>query len=131
MHGRMTRKTSTTTVEADLSSWHGNNMTGRNNVREKGSLTSKNNAFNDCVILEKACAANNHTRDHSVFAHAEEEERSLGNNLGVKRTHMETRNPRNECTGSPLSNKEPNREVSGNAFVTARAKLVRPNASTS
>ncbi|XP_021727972.1 ATPase family AAA domain-containing protein FIGL1-like [Chenopodium quinoa] len=119
---RMTRKTSKTTLEADLSSWHGNNMTGRSNVGVKGPVTSKNNGTDDCIILDKACASNNHVRGHSSFARAEEEERTLGNNLGVKRPHMETRYPRNDI-GSPLSNKETNREVSGNVFVTARTKL--------
>uniref|UniRef100_A0A803NDS4 Uncharacterized protein n=1 Tax=Chenopodium quinoa TaxID=63459 RepID=A0A803NDS4_CHEQI len=119
---RMTRKTSKTTLDADLSSWHGNNMMGRSKVGVKGPVISKNNGSDDCIIFDKACASNSHIRGHSSFAHAEEEERTLGNNLGVKRPHMETRYPRNDI-GSPLSNKETNREVSGNAFVTARTKL--------
>lgn len=123
-HGRMTRKTSKTTSEADLSSWHKNNTAAKINAGEKGSLTSKDNGFSDCIILEKAGPANNHNRGHSVFFHAEEEEeRTLGNNLGVKHSHMGTRSPRNESIQSPLSNKENNKEVSGNAFVTARTKL--------
>lgn len=103
----------------------------RNNVGEKGHLTSKNNADDDCVIMEKACTANNNPREYSMNGLAEEEERALGNNLGLKRSHRETRSPRSECIQSPSSTKETNREVSGNAFVTARTKLVHSNSPTS
>lgn len=125
-HGRMTRKTARSSGEADLSSPQGNNMMATNKVGEKGSLIPKNNGVDDCIMLEKACAANNRPKGYSVFAHAEEEERTLGNNLGVKRPHLETRSPRNERIQSPLSNQE-NRDPPGNAFVTARTKLVSLN----
>ncbi|KAL2906853.1 ATPase family AAA domain-containing protein FIGL1 [Bienertia sinuspersici] len=124
-HGKMTRKTSKVNCEADLSSWHGNTMIARNKVGEKGLLTSKTNGLDDCVMLDKACTVNSHHRGFSVNGLAEEEG-AHGNNSGVKRPHMETRSPRSECNelpSTPSSNKETNREVSGNAFVTARTKL--------
>lgn len=121
-HGKMTRKTPKTTCEVDLLSSHGNNTMARNDVGEKGHLTSKTNGDEDCVIMEKPCTANNNPREYSMNGLVEEE-RTLGNNLGVKRSHMETRSPRSECIQSPSSTKETNREVSGNAFVTARTKL--------
>ena len=100
----------------------GNNKMSRNNDGQSSSCTSKNNDFDDIDVLQKVYASN-HPRGNSMLAHAEEE-RTIGNHLGVKRPHMDTRSPRNECIRSPLNNKDTNREVSGNAFVTAKTKLV-------
>jgi len=96
----------------------------RSNGNEKGILSPRVSGRDDCIILEKAHTGGNYPRGHPMFAWSEEEERMPGNNLGLKRSHMETKSPINECTRSPLIKEDNGGEVSGNGFVTARAKLV-------
>ncbi|CAO2832513.1 unnamed protein product [Amaranthus hypochondriacus] len=112
-HVRLTRNMPTSTNE-------GNKMS-KNKDGQSSSCTSKNNDFDDIAVSHKVYASN-HPRGNSMLAHAEEE-RTIGNHLGVKRPHIDTRSPKNECIRSPLNNKDTNREVSRNAFVTAKTKL--------
>lgn len=113
-------------TQAKLTSLYGNKITRANNCSYKSSLDSKNNSSKDCFIVEKGHSSHNFPRRHSVsnFTKVEEEERGHGNSFGTKRAYKEIGSPRNSTARSPSSNEEVNADVSGNAFVTARAKLV-------
>lgn len=71
------------------------------NSLNKGSLNSKTGGSDHCIIIEGA----------------------HGNSLGAKRTHMEISSPRTKDIKAPSSSEETSAGVSGNGFVTARAKL--------
>jgi len=96
----------------------------RSNGDGKGFLSPRISGRDDCIILEKTHTGGNYPRDHPMFARSEEGERIPGNNIGLKRSHMETKSPINECARSPFINEDNSGEVSGNGFVTARTKLV-------
>ncbi|KAK5802634.1 Fidgetin-like protein 1 [Gossypium arboreum] len=118
-------KPSKAMTQAKLTSLYGNKITRANNCSYKSSLDSKNNSSKDCFIVEKGHSYHSFPRGHSVsnFTKVEEEERVHGNSFGAKRAYKEIGSPRNNTARSPPSNEEVNADVSGNAFVTARAKL--------
>lgn len=100
--------------------------TGNTSPPSKISLNSKSNCSEDCAIVEKAHSYRNlpKVQGISTYSLVEEEERAHGSSNGTKRTHMEFSSPRNENVKSPKCDEEANTGVSGNGFVTARAKLV-------
>lgn len=110
--------------DVDFLFWLGSNMMGRNSVIDKGFLLFKRNSFDDCIVLDKSSVGNNYFKSRLMFVYFEED-RILGNNLGVKRIYMEIRSFRNECLRLFLSNEEISGEVFGNGFVIVRIKLVR------
>ncbi|KDP46288.1 hypothetical protein JCGZ_10128 [Jatropha curcas] len=122
---KLSCKTSKVMTQAKLTSLYGNNIMKANIGSHKSSLNSKSNTSDDCMIVERAYSYNNHSKGHGLSAYIknEEEERGSGNALGSKRSHEEIRSPRNESAMSPPSNDEASTDVSGNGFVTARAKL--------
>ena len=119
-------KPSKAMTQAKLTSLYGNKILRANNCSYKSSLDSINNSSKDCVIVEKGHSYHNFPKGHSVstFSKVEEEERGHGNSLGTKRAHVEISGPRNDSARSPSSNEEADADVSGNGFVTAKAKLV-------
>ncbi|KAL6960424.1 Fidgetin-like protein 1 [Sarracenia purpurea var. burkii] len=119
-------KTSKVLTQAKLTSMFGNSISRVNNSLPcKSFLNSKSNISEDCTIIEKTHSFHNLPKgqDISAFSKGEEEERPHGNSFGTKRTHLEISSVRNENIKSPASNEEANTEVTGNGFVTARAKL--------
>ncbi|XP_043703380.1 ATPase family AAA domain-containing protein FIGL1 isoform X2 [Telopea speciosissima] len=117
-------KPSKTMTQAKLTSIYGNKVK-ENNSSYKCMLNSRSNGSEDCTIVEKAHSFNqNHHKGHGItsFLQAEEEAKPHGG-YGIKRAHMETGSPRFESIKSPSSTEEANADVSGNGFVTARAKL--------
>ncbi|OMO85351.1 hypothetical protein CCACVL1_10245 [Corchorus capsularis] len=119
---KLVSKPSKIITQAKLTSLYGNKIARANNCSYRSSFDSKGNSSKDCVIVEKGHFYSNPPRGHSVYK-VEEEERSYGNTSGTKRAHIEISNPRNDDARSPSSNEEANADVSGNGFVTARAKL--------
>ncbi|KAK6267160.1 hypothetical protein QUC31_017997 [Theobroma cacao] len=117
---KLISKPSKVTTQAKLTSLYGNKITRANNCSYKSSLDSKTNSSEDCVIVEKGHFNRNLHRGHSVsiFSKVEEEERAHVNTSGTKRAHIEISSP-----NSPSSNEEALADISGNGFVTARAKL--------
>lgn len=95
----------------------------RSNGDGKGFLSPRISGRHDCIILEKTHTGGNYPRDHPMVARSDEGERITGNNIGLKRSHVETKSPINECVRSPFINEDNSGEVSGNGFVTARTKL--------
>ncbi|XP_022774268.1 ATPase family AAA domain-containing protein FIGL1-like [Durio zibethinus] len=122
---KLISKPSQAMTQAKLTSLYGNKITTANNCSYKSSLNSKDNSSKDCVIVEKGHSYHNLRRGHSVstFSKVEEEERGHGNSSGTKRAHIEISTFRNDSERSSPSNEESNADVSGNGFVTARAKL--------
>ncbi|KAJ4974059.1 hypothetical protein NE237_007233 [Protea cynaroides] len=129
--GRMDRqidelnwKASKIMTQAKLTSIYGNKAKA-NNSSCKFLPNSKSNSSEERTIVEKPHSFNqSHHKGHGVpsFPQAEEEARPHGG-YGIKRAHMETSSPRFESMKSPSSTEEANADVSGNGFVTARAKL--------
>ncbi|KAL4354649.1 hypothetical protein GQ457_06G040800 [Hibiscus cannabinus] len=118
-------KPSKAMTQAKLTSLYGNKITRVNNCPYRSSMDSKNNSSKDCFIVEKGHSYQNFPRGHSIsnFSKVEEEDRGHGNSFGTKRAYREISSPGNNSARSPSSNEEANADVSGNAFVTARAKL--------
>lgn len=98
----MSSKTVNILMQAKLTSLAGNKFSKASNSLNKISLNSKSGGSDDCIIIEGA----------------------QGNSLGAKRTHMEISSPRTNDIKAPSSSEETSADVSGNGFVTARAKLV-------
>lgn len=123
---RLNRKTSKIITQAKLTSLYGNNITKANTSSHRSSINSKTNNGDECMVIERAQSYHNHSKGHgiSTYIKIEEEERGHGNALGSKRSHEEISSPKNDNAKSPSSNEEANTDVSGNGFVTARAKLV-------
>lgn len=118
-------KTSKVLKQKNLNAFYGN-FSSANATPSKGSVTCNNNNSDDCIVVEKAPLHHIHSRDHgtSTFIKAEEEEKAHGRSLGSKRAYVETRSTRNETAMSPSCHGDGDSDVSGNGFVTARAKLV-------
>ncbi|KAL5581367.1 hypothetical protein UlMin_013809 [Ulmus minor] len=108
-------------MQAKLTSLR-NNITRENNGTSKNYFASGSNTNEDCIIVEKPLSCYNQTRSQSFLSFQKdgEEERAFRNTQGTKRMHMEINSP---SMKSPISNEDQNTDVSGNAFVTARAKL--------
>ncbi|KAG8637746.1 ATPase family AAA domain-containing protein FIGL1 isoform X2 [Manihot esculenta] len=122
---RLNCKTSKIITQAKLTSLYGNNITKANTSSHRSSINSKTNNGDECMVIERAQSYHNHSKGHgiSTYIKIEEEERGHGNALGSKRSHEEISSPKNDNAKSPSSNEEANTDVSGNGFVTARAKL--------
>ncbi|GAB4847970.1 Fidgetin-like protein 1 [Ancistrocladus abbreviatus] len=95
-HAKIKQATSKLMCNANPASFQGKNMMSGNDILVKSSLNYKN---------------------------TEEEGRQLGNNLGIKQPHKDTRSPRSDFPNSPMRNEQAYSETSGNGFVTARMKL--------
>ncbi|PSR87483.1 Fidgetin-like protein [Actinidia chinensis var. chinensis] len=119
-------KTSKVMTQAKLTSMYGNSISKANSSPPcKSFLNLRSISSEDCPIKEKTHSYHSLPKDRGIptFSKVEDEERAHGNSFGTKRTHMETKSPRNENLKSPTSNEEANTDVSANGFVTARAKL--------
>ncbi|KAK2992883.1 hypothetical protein RJ640_028125 [Escallonia rubra] len=121
---KLSCKTSKVLTQAKLTSLYGNNSR-TNNGSKKSSINSKGSSSEDCIVVEKAHSfpINSRGQATNTLIKLEEEERTHGSSLGSKRMHVEISSPKNEILMSPSSNEEPNTDISGNGFVTARAKL--------
>ena len=117
----MSRKASITENQAKLTTMR-NNILRENHGISKNYQTSRTNNYDECIIVEKPLSFNNRSKGQSssFIQNVEEEEIAYRNTLGAKRVHMDIGSP---SMKSPLSTEE-NNDVSGNGFVTARAKLV-------
>lgn len=117
-------KTSKVLKQKNLNAFYGN-FSSANATSSKGSVTCNNNNSDDCIVVQKAPFHHIHSRDRgtSTSIKLEEEEKAYGRSLGSKRAHVETRSTRSETVMSPSCNGEGDTDVSGNGFVTARAKL--------
>lgn len=83
------------------------------------------NGLDDCIIVEKDPSLYDHTKAQSVsLTKLEEEGRAYGNMVATRRTRMEISSPKVDNANSTSGTEEANADVSGNAFVTARTKLV-------
>ncbi|XAR52000.1 Microtubule-severing ATPase [Bertholletia excelsa] len=112
--------------QSTLTSFYANSISRAENCLSfKNHLNSRNKGPDDCTILEKAHTYNSLPKDQglSTFSKFKEEEKDQPNSFGTKRAHVEICSPRNENIKSPASNEEASNEISGNGFVTARAKL--------
>ncbi|XP_050384744.1 ATPase family AAA domain-containing protein FIGL1 isoform X1 [Argentina anserina] len=89
------------------------------------SLYKNNTGTASNTIVEKRHAHHNRYSSHSTssFQIVEEEERAHENHLGKKRAHREFNSPTLDNTKSPSANEDARADVSGNGFVTAKAKL--------
>ncbi|CAL5370266.1 unnamed protein product [Camellia sinensis] len=124
---KLSCKTSKVLTQTKLTSLYGNSISRANNSPScKNFLNFRSNSSEDCTIIEKSHSYHNLPKGQVIttFSKVEEEEKTHGNSFGTKRAHMEISSPRNENIKSPTSNEEANPEVSGNGFVTARAKLI-------
>lgn len=97
--------------------------------RTSPSLYSLNssNRFDDCIIVEKDPSLYDHKKTQGVsFTKPEEEGRAHRNMFSSPTRHvrMEITSPKVDNTNSPSGTEDANADFSGNAFVTARTKLV-------
>ncbi|KAJ7974798.1 Katanin p60 atpase-containing subunit a1 [Quillaja saponaria] len=111
-------------TQTKLPSLYGNNTLRANNG-SKSFLNSKINNSEDCMIVERPVSDSNHTKGHGIssFVKVDEDERAYANHLGAKRAHLESSSSRINNVKSPTNNEIVNADVSGDGFVTARAKL--------
>ncbi|XP_050234567.1 ATPase family AAA domain-containing protein FIGL1 [Mercurialis annua] len=119
-------KTSDVVMQEKLTSLYGNNFSkGNNGLHNKAFLNSKSKVSDDCMIVESIHSNHNNSKGQglSTYMKNEDEETGHGNTLGSKRSHENISSPRNDSAKSPSSNGEVDTDVSGNGFVTARAKL--------
>ncbi|XP_052196695.1 ATPase family AAA domain-containing protein FIGL1 [Diospyros lotus] len=119
-------KTSKVPRQAKLTSLCGNNTSKENNsLSSKSLLNSRSDRSEEYTFMERTHSHHNLTKGLGVstFLNAEDEERAHGINSGAKRPYVGICSPRSENSKSLISNEEANIEVSGNGFVTARAKL--------
>ncbi|KAL1830968.1 hypothetical protein DCAR_0100921 [Daucus carota subsp. sativus] len=116
--------TSKLLIQKNLDDFFGN-LSSANATSAKASVTRNNNTSDDCIVVEKPPSRHINSRDlgASTSIKAEEEERAHGTILGSKRAYVETRSTRNETAMSPSCDGQGDTDVSGNGFVTARAKL--------
>ncbi|KAK3036461.1 hypothetical protein RJ639_030060 [Escallonia herrerae] len=121
---KLSCKTSKVLTQAKLTSLYGN-ISRTNNGSKKSSINSKGSSSEDCIVVEKAHSFHINSRGQATntLIKLEEEERTHGSSLGSKRMHVEISSPKNEILMSPSGNEEANTDISGNGFVTARAKL--------
>ncbi|KAI9177636.1 hypothetical protein LWI28_017609 [Acer negundo] len=119
--GKLFYKASKNMTQAKLASLYGDNIRKVN----RSGMNSKSTSCEDCLIVEKPYLYSNLPKGHGVSASVkvEEEERGCRNTLGMKRAHIEISSPKNDNVKSPSSTEKANDDVSGNGFVTARAKL--------
>lgn len=122
----MTCKLSKAMTQTKLTSLYKNNIATASKDTSRSSWATKSNNSEDCIIVEKRHSYHNRNSSHSTssFKKVEEEERAHGNPLGAKRVHREFNSPIIDNTKSPSTNEDAKADVSGNGFVTAKAKLV-------
>ncbi|KAJ8749932.1 hypothetical protein K2173_013847 [Erythroxylum novogranatense] len=102
------RKTSKVMMQAKLTSLYGSKISKASNISLTNSLNSKNDISDDCMIVERDNSCQNQP---GVPA------------LSTKRPLTDISSPRYDCSKSLSSNEEAKSDVSGSAFVTARAKM--------
>ncbi|KAF5740459.1 fidgetin-like protein 1 [Tripterygium wilfordii] len=103
---------------------YGNNIVIAKSVSHKSSLNGKISNSEDCMIIEKDLSYNHNPKGHGISTSIKvEEEGGHTNTLGTKCFYAEISRPKSDYPNSPLSHEESNKDVSGNGFVTARAKL--------
>ncbi|KAL5793393.1 hypothetical protein ACOSP7_001987 [Xanthoceras sorbifolium] len=123
--GKFFYKASKNMTQAKLASLYGDNITKVNSGSNRSAMKYKSTSSEDCMIVEKPYLYSNLPKGHDVSTSVkvEEEEKGHGNALGMKRAHIKISSPKNENAMSPSSTEKANDDVSGNGFVTARAKL--------
>ncbi|KAL5860685.1 hypothetical protein ACOSQ4_001981 [Xanthoceras sorbifolium] len=123
--GKFFYKASKNMTQAKLASLYGDNITKVNSGSNRSGMKYKSTSSEDCMIVEKPYLYSNLPKGHDVSTSVkvEEEEKGHGNALGMKRAHIKISSPKNENAMSPSSTEKANDDVSGNGFVTARAKL--------
>jgi len=96
-------------TQTKITSIYGSKALKSNNVSQKNLLNAESGKPMECIDVEN-----------------DEEEKPHRNPLRPKRRHTEFTSPICESmkSPSPSSNEEANADISGNGFVTARAKLV-------
>lgn len=119
----MTCKLSKAMTQTKLTSMYKHNIATASKDTFQNSWATKSNNSEDCIIVEKHHSRNS-SHSTSSFQKVEEEERAHGNPLGAKRVHREFNSPIIDNTKSPSANEDAKADVSGNGFVTAKAKLV-------
>lgn len=122
---KLTCKLSKAMTQTKLTSLYKNNIATASKDTSQSSWATKSNNSEDCIIVERRHSYHNHNNSHSTssFQKVEEEERAHGNPLGAKRVHREFNSPIIDNTKSPSANEDAKDDVSGNGFVTAKAKL--------
>jgi hypothetical protein len=122
---RTDREASKEVVQAKLTSIYGKSSLRTSNG-SKSFFNLKNNNSEDCIVIGRPQSHGNHTKGPGVSSvfEVEGEGRAYGNTLPTKRAHVEITSPRVGYVKSPSIKEEVNPDVTGNGFVTARAKLV-------
>ena len=122
---KLNSKLSKAMTQTKLTSLYKNNIGTASNTSHS-SWVPRSNSSDDCTIVEKRHSHHNRnsSRSTSSFQKVEDEERAHGNPLGSKRVHREFNSPILDTTKSPSANEDAKADVSGNGFVTAKAKLV-------
>ncbi|KAF3435230.1 hypothetical protein FNV43_RR22317 [Rhamnella rubrinervis] len=103
-----------------LTSPYGKNITRGNDDSSRSYLTSGSNDSEECIMVERPLSFHNHNKGQRSSPKIGEDERTYGNAFRTKRSHIEINSP---STKSPLINEDANNDISGNMFVTAKAKL--------
>ncbi|KAM5581991.1 ATPase family AAA domain-containing protein FIGL1 [Rosa sericea] len=122
---KLASKLSKAITQTKLTSLYKNNIGTASKDTSRSSWAPKSNSSEDCTIVEKRHSHHNRNSSHSTssFQKVEEEERAHGYPLGPKRVHREFNSPIIDNMKSPSANEDAKADVSGNGFVTAKAKL--------
>ncbi|XP_028963471.2 ATPase family AAA domain-containing protein FIGL1 isoform X1 [Malus sylvestris] len=121
---KLTSKFSKPMTQTKLTSLYKQNSMVESNGKSKGSLASRSNSSEDCVVVEKLHTLHNHNGGHSASSFQKvEEEGAYGNTFRAKRAHKEFTSPIIDIAKSPSANEDAKADGSGNSFVTAKAKL--------
>lgn len=120
----MSTKAPKIAAEAKVTSLYRKDLSRTSPSLYRSSLNSSN-GLDDCIIVEKDPSLYDHTKAQGVsLTKLEEEGRTHGNMVATRRARMEICSPKVDNANSPSSTEEANADFSGNAFVTARTKLV-------
>ncbi|KAL8153048.1 hypothetical protein V2J09_010808 [Rumex salicifolius] len=114
-----TRDTSSILSKTKLTNLNPNNA-ACGDMLSKSPIASKSNISSISVILDHSYQESGNPKGSTDMVI---EEVGIHGNMGCKRAYIETRSPLSECSKSPLSTEESNREASANGFITARSKL--------
>lgn len=112
---RFNCRTSKVVTQAKLTSMYGSKPFKLNNGLYKSMLNSKNTSMEECIAVDKMQNYNQNHHKGLRSLQVEDEEKP-------QRPHVAITSPRSENLKSPTCNEDT--EGPGNAFVTARAKLV-------
>ncbi|XP_020245818.1 fidgetin-like protein 1 [Asparagus officinalis] len=109
-HEKLSARASKLMTQTKITSIYGSKVLKANNISHKKLPNPESSKSVECIDVKN-----------------DEEEKPYGSNLRPKRRHTEFTSPICEIVKSPPSscNEEANVEISGNSFVTARAKLER------